>query len=252
MKGFPLGAQGDIKEGDRVVAVGYPANASLDTTLTATEGVVSVAQNSMRIKVPDVPNYSNVVQTDAAINPGNSGGPLINDEKRVIGVNTAMLSTGRRRADPGTGLRDRRRSPEGGARDPRDRQVGGVRGLRHRVSRQGRRPGGRRSPSRWRGARASRSCSPRSTARRLGGHLHRLLRRRALGRQRPDRRAHGVGQAGRRAAPDQDQVPLVEHVCAELGRSVAVRHEHDVTRAVRALPRALPEEGRLVDPAAAC
>jgi S1-C subfamily serine protease len=92
MKSFPLASQSDIAEGDRVVAVGYPANASLDTTLTTTEGVVSVAENSIRIKMPDMPTYSNVVQTDAAINPGNSGGPLINTKKRVIGVNTATLS----------------------------------------------------------------------------------------------------------------------------------------------------------------
>ena len=92
MKSFPLASQSDIAEGDRVVAVGYPANASLDTTLTSTEGVVSVAENSIRIELPDMPTYSNVVQTDAAINPGNSGGPLINTSKRVVGVNTATLS----------------------------------------------------------------------------------------------------------------------------------------------------------------
>jgi S1-C subfamily serine protease len=92
MKSFPLASQADISEGDRVVAVGYPANASLDTTLTTTEGVVSVVQNSIRIKSADMPTYANVVQTDAAINPGNSGGPLINTNKRVVGVNTATLS----------------------------------------------------------------------------------------------------------------------------------------------------------------
>ena len=92
MKSFPLASQRDISEGDRVVAVGYPANASLDTPLTTTEGVVSVAENSIRIKMADMPTYSNVVQTDAAINPGNSGGPLINTDKRVVGVNTATLS----------------------------------------------------------------------------------------------------------------------------------------------------------------
>ena len=92
MESFPLARQSDIAEGDRVVAVGYPANASLDTPLTTTEGVVSVAENSIRIKMADMPTYSNVVQTDAAINPGNSGGPLINTKKRVVGVNTATLS----------------------------------------------------------------------------------------------------------------------------------------------------------------
>src|SRR3954452_15965474 len=93
MKSLPLASQGDIKEGDRTVAVGYPANAALSASLTSTEGVVSVARTSFDVPSPDGPNYSNVVQTDAAINPGNSGGPLLGDDKRLIGVNAAVLES---------------------------------------------------------------------------------------------------------------------------------------------------------------
>jgi S1-C subfamily serine protease len=93
MQDFPLASQGDIKEGDRTVAVGYPANAALDTPLTSTEGVVSVARTSFNAPTADGPSYGNVVQTDAAINPGNSGGPLINDDKKLIGVNAAVLES---------------------------------------------------------------------------------------------------------------------------------------------------------------
>jgi S1-C subfamily serine protease len=92
MKSFPLANQGDVKEGDRVVAVGYPANAALDnTTLTSTEGVVSVAHSSFDAPALDAPSYPNVIQTDAALNPGNSGGPLINDDEKLVGVNAATL-----------------------------------------------------------------------------------------------------------------------------------------------------------------
>src|SRR3954447_3369781 len=95
MKSFPLANQGDVKEGDRVVAVGYPANAAFDTTLTSTEGVVSVARSSFRAPSADAPSYENVIQTNAALNPGNSGGPLIDDDEKLVGVNAAtLLSSG--------------------------------------------------------------------------------------------------------------------------------------------------------------
>jgi putative serine protease PepD len=93
MVDFPLGSQGDLKQGEQVVAVGYPASASLDDELSSTAGVVSRVEGSFRAPAADAPSYPNVVQTDAALNPGNSGGPLIDERKKLVGVNTATLTS---------------------------------------------------------------------------------------------------------------------------------------------------------------
>ena len=90
---MPLGSQDELDQGDDVVAVGFPANASMDDNLTSTAGVVSVVRSAFRFPTPDSPSYRNVVQTDAALSPGNSGGPLIDSSKRLVGVNTAILTS---------------------------------------------------------------------------------------------------------------------------------------------------------------
>src|SRR4051794_37897934 len=93
METFPLGSQSDLKQGEQVVAVGYPESAALDDNLSSTAGVVSRVQSSFLAPAPDAPSYPNVVQTDAALNPGNSGGPLIDERKKLVGVNTATLTS---------------------------------------------------------------------------------------------------------------------------------------------------------------
>ena len=93
MESFPLGSQKDLKQGEQVVAVGYPASASPADDLTSTAGVVSRVQSSFQAPAPDAPSYPNVVQTDAALNPGNSGGPLIDEREKLVGVNTATLTS---------------------------------------------------------------------------------------------------------------------------------------------------------------
>ena len=54
-----------------------------------TVGIVSAAGRSS-LGIEEIENF---IQTDAAINQGNSGGPLIDINGKVIGVNTAILST---------------------------------------------------------------------------------------------------------------------------------------------------------------
>ena len=103
LESLELGSQGAISQGDQVVAVGYPTNASPNDELQATEGIVSVVEQTF-----DVPNdpfvqlYPNVIQTDAPINPGNSGGPLLDSSGNLVGVNT-LIFRGRRGEIEGQG-----------------------------------------------------------------------------------------------------------------------------------------------------
>jgi len=86
-----LGDSDKIELGETVVAVGNPLG-EFEDTLSA--GIVSglsrriTAYGGLPLKATSL---RGLIQTDAAINPGNSGGPLVNMEKKVIGVNTAMV-----------------------------------------------------------------------------------------------------------------------------------------------------------------
>lgn len=92
LEAIPLGSQSDLRLGETVVALGYPANASIRDELTATTGVVSVARTAFQLDPYDVPSYPNVVQTDAALNPGNSGGPLVDVDGALVGMNSAGIT----------------------------------------------------------------------------------------------------------------------------------------------------------------
>jgi serine protease Do/serine protease DegQ len=81
-----LGDSEKIQVGEWAIAIGSPFG--LEQTVTV--GVISATGRS---EVGIVP-YENFIQTDASINPGNSGGPLLNARGEVIGINTAILSTG--------------------------------------------------------------------------------------------------------------------------------------------------------------
>jgi S1-C subfamily serine protease len=86
---MPLSSQAVMKQGDKVVAVGYPGNPAPKPELQANAGIVSVVKTEFTAKTLDVPKFTNIVQTDAAINPGNSGGPLLDTRGRLVGVNSA-------------------------------------------------------------------------------------------------------------------------------------------------------------------
>ena len=86
-----LGASQALRVGDQVVAFGSP----LGLSSTVTAGIVSALHRPVTTGgVDDESSYINAVQTDAAINPGNSGGPLVNLQGQVVGVNSAIATTG--------------------------------------------------------------------------------------------------------------------------------------------------------------
>ncbi|MGI9621354.1 MAG: S1C family serine protease, partial [Acidimicrobiales bacterium] len=88
---LPIGSQEDLRQGETVVAAGFPGSATAGGELAATTGVVSVVETTFDINGLNVPLYPNVIQTDSAINPGNSGGPLVNAAGEVVGINTAII-----------------------------------------------------------------------------------------------------------------------------------------------------------------
>lgn len=86
-----LGASQTLLVGEGVVAIGSP----LGLSSTVTAGIVSALQRPVTTgDAASESSYINAVQTDAAINPGNSGGPLVNLRGQVVGVNSAIATTG--------------------------------------------------------------------------------------------------------------------------------------------------------------
>jgi putative serine protease PepD len=85
-----LGSSQRMRVGETVVAIGSP----LGLSATVTSGIVSAVDRPVTTGSGGASSYINAVQTDAAINPGNSGGPLVNMRGQVVGVNSAIATTG--------------------------------------------------------------------------------------------------------------------------------------------------------------
>ncbi len=74
-----------VEVGDIVLAIGNPFG--LRESVTA--GIVSALnRDSIGLNA-----YEDFIQTDAAINPGNSGGALVDLKGRLIGINSAIISS---------------------------------------------------------------------------------------------------------------------------------------------------------------
>ena len=96
----PADGQSIVRQGDLVFAFGSP----FDFRFSMSSGIVSGIGRSVGV-IRDDHNrwkgYENFIQVDAAINPGNSGGPLTDARGHVIGMNTAIATSGSNRLDEG-------------------------------------------------------------------------------------------------------------------------------------------------------
>lgn len=79
-----MGDSDSLEVGDFVVAIGNP----FGLRQTVTSGIVSALGRSGLGN-----RYENFIQTDASINRGNSGGALVDLAGRLVGINTAIIST---------------------------------------------------------------------------------------------------------------------------------------------------------------
>jgi len=77
-----FGSSSKTEVGSWVVAIGSPFG--LEQTVTA--GIVSA-----KGRIIGSGPYDDFIQTDASISPGNSGGPLVDNQGKVLGINTAVL-----------------------------------------------------------------------------------------------------------------------------------------------------------------
>ena len=89
-----IGDSDNLTIGEWVMTLGSPFG--LEQSVAT--GIVSATSRSQIMSASeDNPNgettiYPNMIQTDAAINPGNSGGALVDDEGKLIGINTLITS----------------------------------------------------------------------------------------------------------------------------------------------------------------
>lgn len=88
-----IGDSNSVRIGQTVYAIGNPIGYEFQRTVTG--GIISAVDRTVKIKNEDetYSYMSNLIQTDATINPGNSGGPLINNEGRIIGINTIKITS---------------------------------------------------------------------------------------------------------------------------------------------------------------
>ncbi|WP_433496243.1 S1C family serine protease [Sphaerimonospora sp. CA-214678] len=109
-----LGDSDKLQVGDPVLAIGSP----LGLEGSVTSGIVSALDRTLTESGDDRQQpfpwgqqrqsrgttIGGMIQTDAAINPGNSGGALVNGSGEVVGINTAIATSGSSSGNIGVGF----------------------------------------------------------------------------------------------------------------------------------------------------
>ena len=98
-----LGNSDSLRVGQQVVAFGAP----LGLGGTVTTGIISALNRAVSVGQESGASEATVlsaVQTDAAINPGNSGGPLVDMQGALVGINSAIATTGAQGGSIGVGF----------------------------------------------------------------------------------------------------------------------------------------------------
>ncbi|BFU42579.1 S1C family serine protease [Krasilnikovia sp. MM14-A1004] len=107
-----FGDSSKMQVGDTVLAIGSPLG--LEGSVTA--GIISAKDRTIRSggESPQTPfdsgqqqattTMSGLLQTDAPINPGNSGGALVNTNGEIVGINSAIATSGQNSGNIGLGF----------------------------------------------------------------------------------------------------------------------------------------------------
>jgi S1-C subfamily serine protease len=99
-----FGRSADLAVGDAAIVVGSP----FGFEGSVTSGIVSALHRVVKVPGDQGPGTGSelvdAIQTDAAINPGNSGGALADGSGRVVGISTAIATSGNVESSAGVGF----------------------------------------------------------------------------------------------------------------------------------------------------
>ncbi|MFC0503217.1 S1C family serine protease [Micromonospora costi] len=107
LKAATFGDSDAMQVGDQVLALGSPLGLQGSVTagiLSARDRTIQAGEGQQQDPRQAASSIAGLLQTDAPINPGNSGGALVNTRGEVIGINTAIATSGQSTGNIGVGF----------------------------------------------------------------------------------------------------------------------------------------------------